>query len=128
EERAAGGPDWSHSWAKHTGAKGRIIEAAAQLMTERGYPGTSLKDIALAAGMTPGNVYNHFASKEEILFEGIFASGETLWDALSAAMARTTGAQERLLTAIGIYVSFMITPTPPLTFGPELRCIDDAAR
>jgi AcrR family transcriptional regulator len=43
-----------------------IVEAAADLFVANGYHGTSMRQIAQAAGIALGGIYNHFASKEEI--------------------------------------------------------------
>lgn len=51
--------------APHTSK--RIQDAALQLFYERGYVSTTMREIALACGLTPGALYNHFASKDELL-------------------------------------------------------------
>ena len=51
--------------APHTSK--RIQECALQLFYERGYKSTTMREIALACGLTPGALYNHFSSKEELL-------------------------------------------------------------
>ena len=45
----------------------RLIEAALQQFTATGYHGASMRQIAEAAGVAVGGIYNHFASKEEML-------------------------------------------------------------
>jgi AcrR family transcriptional regulator len=45
----------------------RILDVAVDLFIERGYPGTSIRDIAERLGRTKGSLYYHFASKEDIL-------------------------------------------------------------
>ena len=45
----------------------RILEAALNLFTERGYEKTSLREVAGRVGVTKAALYYHFASKEEIL-------------------------------------------------------------
>lgn len=44
-----------------------IIDASFQLFTEKGYHGTSMRDIATRAGITAGSIYNHFTDKEQII-------------------------------------------------------------
>ncbi|MGH7735766.1 MAG: TetR/AcrR family transcriptional regulator [Gemmatimonadales bacterium] len=46
-----------------------ILAAARALFAELGFEATSIDDIALAAGVTKGAVYHHFASKEAIFVE-----------------------------------------------------------
>lgn len=50
----------------------RIIEIADQLFYERGYDHSSFADIADAVGLSRGNFYYHFKSKDEIL-DGVIA-------------------------------------------------------
>ncbi|WP_241255510.1 TetR/AcrR family transcriptional regulator [Candidatus Protofrankia californiensis] len=45
----------------------RILAVAVQLFNERGYAGTSIRDIAERLGMTKAALYYHFASKDMIL-------------------------------------------------------------
>ncbi|MGH2806082.1 MAG: TetR/AcrR family transcriptional regulator [Actinomycetota bacterium] len=51
--------------APHTSK--RIQDAALRLFYERGYRSTTMREIALACGLTPGALYNHFSSKDELL-------------------------------------------------------------
>lgn len=50
-----------------------IVRAAITLFAERGIDGTSMRDIAQAAGVREAAIYRHFASKEELARE-IFLS------------------------------------------------------
>ncbi len=52
--------------AKGAGNLDRILAAAACLFTRRGFHGTSTRDIASKAGVSLGNIYNYFGTKEEI--------------------------------------------------------------
>lgn len=45
-----------------------LIEAAVELMSRRGYRGTSLKEIAKELGISEPALYHYFDSKEEMLF------------------------------------------------------------
>lgn len=47
--------------------KERILEAALELFAQRGYLGTSMRDIAGQLKITKGALYKHYASKQEIL-------------------------------------------------------------
>jgi AcrR family transcriptional regulator len=46
----------------------RILDEATALFVERGYAGTSIRDISERLGMTKGALYYHFSSKEELLY------------------------------------------------------------
>jgi|SRR5450830_739242 len=47
----------------------RILRSAAQLFRQKGFKGTTVRDIAEAVGIQSGSLFHHFASKEEILLE-----------------------------------------------------------
>ena len=50
------------------GTRERIRDAGLTLFSERGYTGTTVREIADACGLAPGAIYNHYASKEALLF------------------------------------------------------------
>lgn len=52
-----------------TAAQQRILDAAATCFAERGFHGTSTRDIARQAGLSPAVLYVHYPSKEDVLFE-----------------------------------------------------------
>ena len=52
--------------AKGAGNLDRILAAAELLFTRKGFNGTSTRDIAAEAGVSLGNIYNYFGTKEEI--------------------------------------------------------------
>jgi AcrR family transcriptional regulator len=49
----------------------RILDAATQLMSERGYSGTSISMITKLSGLPASSTYWHFGSKERLLAEVI---------------------------------------------------------
>lgn len=51
-----------------------ILDAAKAAFLENGYQKTSMRDIATASGITPGNIYRYFESKEAV-FDAVV--GET---------------------------------------------------
>lgn len=51
-------------------ARGRLLHAAVELFTDRGYDATTAAQIAEHAGLTKTTLFRHFADKREILFQG----------------------------------------------------------
>lgn len=52
----------------------RILDAAEELFAERGYHGTTLRDVADRVGLRIPSLYNHFASKDA-LYAAVLARG-----------------------------------------------------
>jgi AcrR family transcriptional regulator len=60
-----------------------IMRAAARVFRARGFAAAGMRDIAVAADLSPGNLYHYFRGKEELLF---FCQDRSL-DRLLAALA-----------------------------------------
>lgn len=50
-----------------TGTKQAIFDASAELFAREGYHNVSVRQISKAVGIKPSSIYNHYASKEDIL-------------------------------------------------------------
>lgn len=46
--------------------KQKIVDGAVQLFSKKGYTATSIEDIRKFIGISKGNIYTHFSSKEEL--------------------------------------------------------------
>lgn len=80
----------------------RIIEASYGLFVKNGYQGSSMRDIARAAGLKAGSIYNHFPGKEEI-FEAVFTEKHPLFRILSILdKAKGDNAEELLTNGINL--------------------------
>lgn len=52
-----------------SGSRRLVLETALRLFAERGYAGTSIRDIAAACGLQGPTLYSHYPSKEHVLAE-----------------------------------------------------------
>ncbi len=77
-------------------ARARILAASRALFAERGFVACRVADVARQAGMSPGNVYWHFDSKEAILL-AILAEGFANLEAMTAGVADEYGPARRKL-------------------------------
>jgi AcrR family transcriptional regulator len=50
----------------------RILTAAVAVLRDRGFAGMTTKEIARAAGISEGSIYNHFAGKTELIGATMF--------------------------------------------------------
>jgi AcrR family transcriptional regulator len=65
-----------------------ILDAAARVLADHGYEGTSLELVALEAGVTKGTIYYHFDAKESIYAGVVLRYLEGALEKLNAAVAR----------------------------------------
>ena len=77
-----------------------ILDAALDLFADKGYFGTSLRDIATSVGVRESALYNYFPGKES-LFEALIVAdqehkGELLSSLLEQRIADVRGALQRL--------------------------------
>ena len=67
----------------------RLLQAAVQAFAEKGFHGTTTRDIATAAGMSPAALYVHHKSKEELLYlisrDGHDSTLQLVRDAIAAS-------------------------------------------
>ena len=50
-----------------TARRGQILEAATRVFSEKGYHRATIRDVAQAAGIADGTIYNYFANKAALL-------------------------------------------------------------
>lgn len=60
----------------------KIVDAAAALMAERGFAGTSIAAVSKRSGLPSGSIYWHFESKEALLAEVVEEGARRWFDAL----------------------------------------------
>ncbi|MCF6430455.1 TetR/AcrR family transcriptional regulator [Leisingera sp. MMG026] len=110
----------------------RIAEAADQLFYERGFEVTSFADIAAAVGISRGNFYYHFKTKDEILEAVIarrMASTRTMlkdWQAEVSSPGQRIACFIRILIANQAKIALYGCPVGTLV--AELGKLDHAAR
>jgi len=80
--------------------KYQILEAAYELFVEKGYRGSSMRDIAKHAGIKASSIYNHFDNKEQI-FEAVFIDRHPMFKILEILNSiKGDSAEELLINAV----------------------------
>ena len=70
------------------GTKERILTAALEMFSQKGYEGTNIRELTASLGLVKSSMYRHFTSKEEIW--------NTLLDRMIAYYAARFGSPENL--------------------------------
>jgi AcrR family transcriptional regulator len=106
-----------------------IVEAALALFRSRGYEATTMRAIAQRAGVSTGNAYYYFGSKEELIQEFYLrnhaehlAASRAVLNRESGFTARLRGTLHALIDVMAPYHAFAATfykhaaePTSPLS-------------
>jgi TetR/AcrR family transcriptional repressor of bet genes len=98
--RPVGRPPRSAISGETADRREEIVEAAARVLGTKGYAATSLKDIAVAAGVTPALIYHYFDSKEDLLLATMASVQSTLHRAVDAAGAGVSDPFERIAATV----------------------------
>lgn len=74
----------------------RIIRTACKLFAEKGYYNTTIPDIAQALGMSVGNLYNYFESKEELAKEIMLTTSRIVGERIKVINEKNIPFKEKL--------------------------------
>lgn len=82
--------------APETARQAQLIAIARRLFAAHGYEGTSLRDIAEAAGITKATLYHHFPNKSELYCRISVDDMRSLLQAVTTAVHEAQGAVARI--------------------------------
>ncbi|WP_249138553.1 TetR/AcrR family transcriptional regulator [Phycicoccus avicenniae] len=84
----------------------RLYAAAVEAFATKGFHGTTTRDIAAAAGMSPAALYVHHRSKEEILYRISRRGHETTLGIVRSARATPGDQVDRLRAVVREFVTY----------------------
>jgi AcrR family transcriptional regulator len=85
-----------------------IIKEAAQLFKEKGFGGSSMRDLAERVGIEAASIYNHIRSKDELLEEICFGLAEAYAAQLSEVEAMHLSYPAKIEALIAFHVQMVI--------------------
>lgn len=109
--------------------RGDVVQAAGRLFAERGYHGTSMRDLGKELGLLGSSLYAHVASKQDLLV-AVVEEGAALFEASAGAALETPGTPEdRLRALISGHVDVVLDNIDvSRTFLNEARVLEDTYR
>jgi AcrR family transcriptional regulator len=102
-DTAAGGAETPRP-RKAEQTKARIVDAALELFLQHGYDGTTMRAIATKAGVSVGNAYYYFDSKEHLIQEYYSRIVEQHLVAARPVLQRERSLQARLAGVVSAHV------------------------
>ena len=108
---------------------GTVLDAACLLFADRGYHGTSMKDIAEALGVRAPSLYNHVTSKQDILYSIMDKAMDRALAALEEALDGVDDVSEQLRRATeSLVLDFLRYPAELTVCNTEVRSLDPGHR
>ncbi|WP_253382707.1 TetR family transcriptional regulator [Notoacmeibacter sp. MSK16QG-6] len=110
---------------KRSDTRNDVRREALRLFSENGYAAVSMRDIAEAVGIRQGGIYNHFASKQDLLADLMTGHMETLIEALNEALSDVANPVARLQAFVRFHVGYHIDkPDDVFIAYMELRSLE----
>nr|WP_304659815.1 TetR/AcrR family transcriptional regulator [Arthrobacter sp. zg-Y1116] len=89
-----------------TGTGQRLLDSATEAFAAKGFHGTTTRDIATAAGVTPGAVYVHHRSKEELLYSISRLGHERTLELVRSGAASSSDPVQQISTMVRDFVQW----------------------
>jgi AcrR family transcriptional regulator len=122
--------------AKAEETRTKILDTALRLFRERGFPQTTMREIASEAGVATGAAYYYFRSKDELVMAFYLRTAEEARVEFAKALASTSDLRKRIhalneiklrqfaehRSLLGALLKAGVDPRDPLSpFGEETR-------
>ncbi len=98
----------------------RILKAAARCFNEKGYSGTSLKDVSRHLGLTDAALYYYVRSKEELVYRCYLRAAELGSEAVARAVDEGQTGFEQARLYLGYHVEIMVGERGPVAIMSEI--------
>jgi AcrR family transcriptional regulator len=98
----------------------RMLRAAATCFNQKGYSGTSLKDVSRHLGLTDAALYYYVRNKEELVYQCYLRAAELGGSAMDRARASGGNGFEQALLYIRYHVEVMVGDAGPVAIMSEI--------
>lgn len=106
-----------------------VVATAGRMFADKGYHGTSMRDLGKELGLLGSSLYSHIDSKEDLLVEVVDEGARLFLDSADKAMAMGGTAGERLKALIAGHVDVVLDHQDVVrTYLNEARMLDEGHR
>lgn len=98
----------------------RMLKAAARCFNQKGYSGTSLKDVAGILGLTDPALYYYVRNKQELVYLCYVRAAEVGKDAMDRAVADGSTGYEKVGLYLRYHIEFMVGDRGPIAILSEI--------
>lgn len=108
--------------------KDRVLRAAARCFNQKGFSGTSLKDVANELGLTDPALYYYVRNKEELVYLCYVRAGDLGREAMDAAVKKGGTGFDVVLNYLSIHVEMMVGERGPIAIMSEIPSLNEEHR
>ena len=98
----------------------RMLKAAAYCFKQKGYSGTSLKDVADILGLTDAALYYYVRNKEELVYQCYLRAADVGCDAMDRANADAQCGFDQVRLYIRYHIEYMVGDRGPIAIMSEI--------
>lgn len=106
----------------------RMLRAAAHCFNQKGYSGTSLKDVADMLGLTDAALYYYVRNKEELVYQCYVRAAEVARTAMETAVAEGRTGLEQVRIYIRNHIDSIVGDSGPLAIMSEIPSLTSEHR
>ncbi|MDH4124208.1 MAG: TetR/AcrR family transcriptional regulator [Gammaproteobacteria bacterium] len=98
----------------------RLLKAAAHCFNQKGYSGTSLKDVARQLGLTDAALYYYVRNKEELVYQCYLRAADIGRDAMDRAIKDGDSGLDQVRLYIRYHLEYMLGDRGPIAIMSEI--------
>ncbi len=108
--------------------KDRMLRAAAQCFNQKGFSGTSLKDVADVLGLTDAALYYYVRNKEELVYLCYVRAADVGREAMESARADGQDGMDTVLRYLRYHIELMVGERGPIAIMSEIPSLKPSHR
>jgi AcrR family transcriptional regulator len=108
--------------------KDRMLKAAAQCFNEKGYSGSSLKDVAAILSLTDAALYYYVRSKEELVYLCYLRAAAVGREAMQRALDEDVSGLQTVQNYLRYHIEMMVGERGPIAIMSEIPSLKASHR